>query len=841
MKRAIRGYSGTKSSEVSPRETQNREVALKAAEEGIVLLKNDGTLPLFAGEKVALFGVGAAHTIKGGTGSGDVNEREVVSIYQGFLNAGVSLVNKEWLDESVQIYEDSRIAWRDQILQLMEEEPEHNLFNVYSSNVYTMPEGKEIRESDIADAGITFYVISRTAGEAADRFNEEGDYYLTKREIRDLKFLSDHSEKVVVILNTGGQIDVKEILALPNLGALLSVSQPGMEGGNALAKAVTGEITPSGKLTDTWAINYEDFPNAETFSHMNGDVTNELYEEGIFVGYRYFDSFEKPVEFPFGYGLSYTSFEIKTKTIAFAENQGSITVQVKNTGNRLSGKEVVQIYISCPQKHIQKEYRRLVGFAKTDLLHPGETTELKIHFPAKSLAYFDERESAWMVEKGRYGVWIGNSLSNLSLEGVLEAEENFVLEKVQHICPLQKELEELQVPSELMESRKAEEEQWIVEHQLPITQIVIQEEYAKHYVNQKYHDLAEELTEKLTEEQLISMVVGEVNASQSNALGAAGIKVPGAAGETSSILEKDYDVPGVAMADGPAGVRIMKSYQVDKTTGHIHSQGIRGAIEGGLFAVPMEYENTDTYYQYCTAIPVGTLLAQTWNIGLLEEVGIAVAKELEEFGISWWLAPGMSLHRNPLCGRNFEYYSEDPMLSGTMAAAITRGVQSVPGVGTTIKHFACNNQEDNRMGSNSVLSERALREIYLRSFEIAVKTSQPMAIMTSYNLINGVHAANNKDLCTTVVREEWGFSGIIMTDWTTTEKRGGSTAWKCAEAGNDLIMPGTLGDMENIRQALSEGELNVEDLKSCVVRLLTIIFQTLGYEDPASYNRQFNV
>lgn len=315
--------------------------------------------------------------------------------------------------------------------------------------------------------------------------------------------------------------------------------------------------------------------------------------------------------------------------------------------------------------------------------------------------------------------------------------------------------------------------------------------------------------------------------------------VPGAAGETSGILEETYDVPGISMADGPAGLRLIKKYDINTETGEVYDVGLLAALEGGYFNKNEVHEGADTYYQYCTAFPIGTLLAQSWNPELLEEVGQAVAVEMQEFGVAWWLAPGMNVHRNPLCGRNFEYYSEDPMLTGMTAAAITRGVQSVGGVGTTIKHFACNNQEDNRMGSNSILSERVLREIYLKGFEIAVKTAQPMAIMTSYNLVNGVHTPNSKDLCTIVVREEWDFQGIIMTDWTTTLPEGGSISWKCAKAGNDLIMPGFQGDVDSIQTALASGELTREDLKACVVRMLKVIYQTLGYEDSVAYGAQF--
>lgn len=283
----------------------------------------------------------------------------------------------------------------------------------------------------------------------------------------------------------------------------------------------------------------------------------------------------------------------------------------------------------------------------------------------------------------------------------------------------------------------------------------------------------------------------------------------------------------------------MKKYEADRTTGQVYTEGILSALEGGFFASKEPHENTDTYYQYATAIPVGTLLTQTWDVSLVAEAGRAVAEEMLEFGVSWWLAPGMNIHRNPLCGRNFEYYSEDPVVSGRIAAAITLGVQSMPGVGTTVKHFACNNQEDNRMGSDSIVSERALREIYLRGFEIAVKTSQPMAIMTSYNLINGVHTANSHDLCIEAARKEWDFKGILMTDWTTTSKRGGSSAWKCIAAGNDLIMPGTYDDRDSILNALHGGALSRNDLEDCVKRLLTVIFQTSVYEDAVSYGEQF--
>lgn len=837
MKRRVRTYSGTVNQVVSEREQKNRAITREAATEGIVLLKNEGVLPLKKDCKVGLFGSGAVATIKGGTGSGDVNERACVNIYQGFMNAGITVVNRDWMEDLKKRYVQSREDWRADILHEMEGREPLELFQIYSNHTYKVPFGREITASDLEDAEVLFYVISRIAGEAADRLAAEGDYYLTEHEKQELKVLSGYDKPLVVIINTGGQIDMKDVLATENVKAVVNMSQAGMEGGNALADVLTGAVTPSGKLTDTWAKDYMDFPNSKTFSHNNNDVNQERYEEGIYVGYRYFDSFEREVEYPFGYGLSYTDFSIMTDAVLVAGTEAEVKVTVKNTGSLYAGKEVVQVYVSCPQGKLTKEYKRLCGFAKTGLLAPQESECLSIHIPTEFFASFSEADSAWICEMGQYAIWVGNSLRDISLEAVLEVKEDVILEKVEHICPLQTELEEL-----VCENAAKLETAWLneaEEKKLTPVEFVPRLSVREPVEANKYDTMAEELVEKLTDDELIYMVIGEISKGQENALGSAGIMVPGAAGETSGILEEKYDVPGISMADGPAGVRLIKQYSVSRETGEIYDVGLLAALEGGFFAQPKEHPDADTYYQYCTAFPVGTMLAQTWNTDILEKVGRAVGVEMQEFGVAWWLAPGMNIHRNPLCGRNFEYYSEDPVLTGRIAAAITRGVQSLGGVGTTIKHFAANNQEDNRMGSDSIMSERVLREIYLKGFEIAVKTAQPMAIMTSYNLINGVHTANSKDLCTTVARTEWGFEGIIMTDWTTTFPHGGSASYKCVEAGNDLMMPGFMGDIENIRAALADGRLKKEELKTCVKRLLKIIYQTNGYENAPAYGEQF--
>lgn len=831
-------FSGFLSPEVQPQEAVHREVARNAAAEGYVLIKNDGALPLKKETPVALFGRGAGKTIKGGTGSGDVNEREVVSIWKGLENEGVTITSRSWLEDYDQIFTQTQEERRDKILAMVQEESGmYGFYKALISNPFIVPTGKEITMDEVGGADHAIYVIGRVAGEGADRKVEAGDYYLTDREKADLKALCDICSHVIVIINTGSQIDLQYLQSLEGIHAIILMSQGGMEGGNAMADVLLGIRNFSGKTTDTWALDFNDFPNSAYFSHLSGNVEKEEYIEDIYVGYRYFDTFGIPTAVPFGFGLSYTTFDISFGYLTTDGNTVSTTVLVKNTGNT-DGKEVVQIYASCPQTELPKEHRRLCAFAKTDLLAPGESQELTISFPVKGLASFSETQSAWIMERGMYGIWVGNSIADATLCSALKVDAETILEQVNHICPLKKSLETLTAPD--ASSFEAAWQNELAEKKCPVVTLTPIPESKPVYHTSEAEIAAKELVEKLTTEDLIRICVGNGRRGQeNNIIGSAGTSVPGAAGETTDHMAEEWNVAGVSMADGPAGLRLVKKYHVDRTTGDILDVDLTSAMEGGFFAEPHTYENADAYYQYCTSFPVGTLLAQSWNTEAICDVGKAVAEEMETFGVAWWLAPGMNIHRNPLCGRNFEYFSEDPVVSGVCAAAITLGVQQIPGMGTTIKHLACNNQEDNRTGSDSILTERALREIYLRGFEIAVKTSQPMCIMTSYNLINGLHAANHPDLCTVVPREEWGFQGMIMTDWGTTTL-GGSTPWQCISAGNDIIMPGTDSDIVDITDALKNGSLSMDALKDCAVHMLKLIFQASDYENCVSYLNQFD-
>ena len=830
-----RTFSGTRDPKVQDWETEHRQLAKEAAAEGIVLLKNeDQLLPLKAGSKVALYGAGAGRTIKGGTGSGDVNERERVTIWQGMKNAGFEITSEDWIRSYEKIYEKARQDWKDDIVTRSGGNSGNvmDFFTVYSTTPFVMPTGDPVEKPEKEETDTAIYVLSRVAGEGADRNAAKGDYYLKEDEHQMLSDLCCYYKNVIVAVNAGGQVDLSFMDEFSGIKALLILSQPGMEGGNAFADVISGKVNPSGKLVDSWAYRYEDYPNAASFSHNNGNVKKEFYEEGIYVGYRYFDTFAVPVRYGFGYGLSYTTFEIKEKNIQCDnEHNIQISVSVKNTGDT-AGKEVVQIYAALPGGQVEKEAHRLVAYEKTALLQPQEEQTLTFKISADRFTFYAEEKAAWVLEKGFHGIFVGTSLESATLAGGLELEQDVILEKVKNLFPLKESLKELQQKSGQTEKREAALKVQAVEKGLPVLEIGAAGFETKEILYKKNSELVEkeaaEFVDTLSIEELINLAAGDPGKAQGGNLGAAGISVPGSAGETHRCaIEKG--LASIVLADGPAGLRLMKYYHVND--GRIVSMPFEFSLEGGLFYDGSTDLPGERYYQYCTAIPVGTMLAQTWNTGLIQEVGAMIGKEMEYFGVTLWLAPGMNIHRNPLCGRNFEYYSEDPYVAGTIAAAMTKGVQSNYGCGTTIKHFACNNQEDNRMGSDSIVSERSLRELYLKGFEIAVKESHPLSIMTSYNLINGIHAANSYDLCTDVARNEWGFGGAIMTDWTTTENGADCTASGCMRAGNDLVMPGCFGDHDNLKKELEEGTLKPEDLKACIARLVSVIWRSNQYEE----------
>ena len=841
-------YSGSLTDAVSKREILHQDLARQAAEEGIVLLKNkDGLLPLDLKEKVALYGSGALYTLKGGTGSGDVNSRKTCSLLEGMVKEGFQISSRPWLDDYVRVYESARSAWREEILKEAGRSADGNaLFDVYSSHPFAAPAGRFLEASDLAlsDTDIAIFVISRQAGEGKDREVVRGDYYLSDYEERMIQDLAQSYDKLILIINSGGPIDLSFSDQYDQIKAILYISQPGMAGGEAAARVLSGKTCPSGRLSSSWAYHYEDYPNAANFSHNNGNLEQEIYSEGIFVGYRYFDSFGVKVRYPFGYGQSYTKFSISSGLVSRDEGQGCPVInyktKVRNTG-KWPGKEVVQLYALCPQTLQIRELKQLCAFAKTDLLEPGQETELCLSFDLTGLASFCEKDSSYRLAKGTYYLMAGNSSANLTPAAALHLDSEVLVRKVSPVCQPESPLKDMAPYIDRLEDAYRKIAEKARKMGVPVLNIrgrILEKSCARALQDHRQEPaqapkkqaagtVVRDYIDRLSLDDKLLLLVGRHARGEDNiVLGAASVSVPGAAGETCPIEKENVSIPCISLADGPAGLRLVPRYTVGED-GKPNQIGFKASMENGFF---MNEEDLDTegtsYYQYCTAFPSGTLLAQTWNLPLISEVGRAVAKEMEEFGVTLWLAPGMNIQRNPLCGRNFEYYSEDPLLSGKMAGAMTRGVQSQPGTGTTVKHFCCNNNEDNRMGVDAVISERALREIYLRNFEIAVREAQPLALMTSYNKINGIHAANNKDLLETVLRGEWGFKGMVMTDWTTTSAQGGSMAWKCIWAGNDLIMPGNDEDMDDIRWAYDQGLLTMEEIDSCLARIIGLILGT---------------
>ncbi len=840
------------SKEISEREKRNMDRSRKIAANGMVLLANNGILPLTPDDKaIALFGSGARRTVKGGTGSGDVNSRVVYHVEQGLEDAGFTIGTKEWLDRYDFACNSALQAWGNHFQETVLEKGWDGVGEALT-NPYRDPEEPDIGEKDLmgTNAEYVIYVIGRISGEGADRKLAGGDYELSEKEISNLKFLTEHYEHTIVIINAGGVIDTKFLRNQKGISAIVLMSQAGCAGGLALADILTGKVTPSGHLTTTWAENYSDYPSYDTFSYQNQNVDDEYYTEGIYVGYRYFDSFGKKPAYPFGFGLSYTDFVIESNEVNLNADHIVISANVKNVGERYSGRETVQVYVSQPQGKLDKAYQMLVGFAKTSVLAPGEVETLEIQFPLRSMESYDEENAAFVLEEGNYYIRVGNHSRNTHIIAALHIGETIVSKQVANKVCKDCELSTWTADESLFftyAEEKVEKETapvMEVDPKLIQTEVVSYDSEKQRFITNIEHPITledvlndkanvEELTAQLSAEELASIVVGSARGgfAQNSTIGAASSACPGAAGDTTSELIESRGIINLSLADGPAGLRLSKSFVADQEDNII--PGLGESSMGNLpellgMPVPERPEDAVDYYQYCTAIPIATLLAQTWDLALIEEAGDIVGEEMEEFGVTLWLAPGMNIHRNPLCGRNFEYYSEDPLISGLCAAADTIGVQSHKGCSTTIKHFALNNQEDNRAHSNSHCSERALREIYLKGFEIAIQKANPKALMTSYNLVNGIHTANHKELLTDILRDEWKFQGLVMTDWGTTDptegalKYGSSDPVLCIKSGNDLIMPGSQRDVDALISAVGK-ELTLEELQICANRVLSLV------------------
>lgn len=776
----------------------HRQLSKNAAKEGMVLLKNHKSLlPFSKGSRLALFGKASFDYVKGGGGSGDVTVDYVVNMYEGLKALG----------DHVSIHEKLADFYRKNVAQQYEAGTEPGMTVEPALSEELVKEARAFTDTAVI-------TICRFSGEGWDRKSsydhgqdpekeegllkksrelfERGDFYLSNAENAMVELVKKHFDKIAVILNVGGMVDTSWFAKDDAISSVLMAWQGGMEGGKAAAELLCGIGNPSGKLSDTFAGALEDYPSTATF-HVSDDYVD--YSEDIYVGYRYFETLPgaaDKVNYPFGYGLSYTTFSMKAGEVKGKDGTYCLPVEVTNTG-KWAGKEVVQIYGSAPQGKLGKPSRELVAFEKTRELQPGESQTLFIDFSVEALASYDDlgkvRGSAYVLEAGDYSFYAGNSVRDVEkVDIVYHLDETKVVEQLSRkLAPagLAKRL----CADGSMETLPAGEEndpRAILVEKTPSEKLdgcmpAVRAQEGRNCWTHPYKegarpliDVAEgrmsldEFTAQLTDEELAHLLGGQPNTGVANTFGFGNLP--------------EYGVPNVMTADGPAGLRIQPECGV-----------------------------------HTTAWPCATLLACTFNRELVYQVGEAGAKEVKENNIGVWLTPAINIHRSPLCGRNFEYYSEDPYLAGVLAGEMVRGIQSQH-IAATVKHFACNNKETNRRDSDSRVSERALREIYLKAFEIIVKTADPWCIMSSYNIINGHRASECRELLEDILRGEWGYQGMVTTDWWTLGEH-----CKEVKAGNDIKMG--CGVTENLLKAKEAGILGREEMEICGKRILGLILK----------------
>ena len=772
----------------------------EAAKEGMVLLKNRGDiLPLKKGTRVALFGKAAFDYVKGGGGSGDVTVAYIRNLYEGL----------KMQKDVVSIFEPLCDYYRKDV--------ERQYAQGSIPGMTIEPEvPRELLDEAKAYADTAVISICRFSGEGWDRKSivdtdnknmgegeldmavrsskifANGDFCLSAQEAAMVETVKKNFPRVVVVMNVGGMVDTSWFVREDAIGAVLMAWQGRMEGGLAAAELLAGKGNPSGKLSDTFAQTLEDYPSTGDF-HESRDYVN--YTEDIYVGYRYFETVpgaDQKVNYPFGFGLSYTTFQTDVLSAEEKEGQVRIQVEITNTGSR-DGKEVVQVYFEAPQGRLGKPKRQLIAFAKTRSLRPGESQRLYLSFEIRDMASYDDtgkvQKAAYVLEKGDYFFHVGTSVRDtVRLDYVYQVKGDTVTEQ------LESRLTPSELPRRMLSDGSYEEvpqregndpnanelermPEDMMEGYVPAVRPrdryqLWREPYKKgaHIFKEVAEGklTPEEFLAQLTDEETAQLLGGQPNTGVANTFGYGNLP--------------EYGVPSVMTADGPAGLRI--------------------APECGVTT---------------TCWPCSTLLACSWNPEIVEAVGLAGGAEVKENNIAVWLTPAVNIHRSPLCGRNFEYYSEDPYLAGKLASAMVRGIQANH-IGATVKHFALNNKETNRKNSDSRVSERAAREIYLKAFEIIVREAKPWSIMTSYNIINGHRASENADLLEGILRGEWGFDGCITTDWWTCGEH-----YKEVKAGNDIKMG--CGYPERLLDALEKGCLTRKEMDACALRVLKLILK----------------
>lgn len=776
------------------------QLSKNAAKEGMVLLKNnDNVLPLKKGTKVALFGKGTFDYVKGGGGSGDVTVAYTRSLYEGL----------KLKKDKITIFEELCDFYKKDIKEQydagsvpgMTIEPAIPAELLNRAKAFTdtaivsicrySGEGWD-RNSIIDPDHIPLWDYEREMLEASEKIFENGDFFLSSKEEKMVDIVKQNFNKVIVVLNIGGMFDTSWFANDDRIQSSLLALQGGMEGGLAAAELLIGEGTPSGKLCDTYAKTLDDYPSTYNF-HESRDYVD--YTDDIYVGYRYFETIPgaaDKVNYPFGYGLSYTVFDVAAIDTVCENENVTVTVKVTNTGDS-SGKEVIQLYLSKPQGQLGNPAKELVAFKKTRELLPGETQIVKLSCDITSFAAYDDlgkiQKSAYILEKGTYHFFVGTSVRDVN-----KLKFNYVLNDNKIVKQLSAKLVPTNLNKRMLADGSYEElpisksfdtdsseigvlDNIYKEGATPMVRAIPSYQLGNGIPRNGDHDLIEiyegkismdDFVSQLTIDELAHLLGGQPNVGVANTFGFGNLP--------------EYGIPSVMTADGPAGVRITEDVGVSTT-----------------------------------AFPCSTLLACTWNPEIVQAVGQAGGAELKENNLGLWLTPAINIHRSPLCGRNFEYYSEDPYLTGILGGAMVCGIQS-NNVGATVKHFALNNKETNRKDSDSRVSERAAREIYLKAFEMIIKAEKPWAVMSSYNIINGHRSSECKELLTDILRDEWGYEGMVTSDWWTFGEH-----YKETKAGNDLKMGN--GYPDRVKMAYKKGAITRKEIEISVKNILSLILK----------------
>lgn len=788
--------------ELQKYEKQHLQTLEEISSECALFLKrsnSDFPLDISSIEEIGLYGNGVRHTLKGGTGSGNVESHIFNNIEQAFENRGIKVLSKAYLDKYDEILKN---AEKDFVKLMKKKGKQEGIAPVkyFFGKCLTEP------DYDLSDYlipnKVSIYVLSRKMGEGNDRENIKGQYKLSDTEINTIKWLKENSKKFLLVLNVGAPIDISDIGTF--VDNILLISYLGQKTSETLVHIVLGETYPSGKLPVTWD-KYENYP-----SQNFGDINETYYKEGVFVGYRYFTSINKAPMYPFGFGLGYTDFQLTLKNVSKDKDKFTIYITIKNVGQH-KGKEVAQIYLSkVSTKEFPNPAVELVGFKKSKELLPTQSEEVSITFSPADFANFDEKLSAYVLKKGIYLIKFGNDSSSLQTCASFEIEKDIVIQSVKRY---EHEINVNEDEHIFVSNYKKESCHFIMNE----NDLIVKNPSKTQLKNENFAEI-----NKLSNDELILMCMGNISSGMKGMIGDSCESVLGGAGETC--LNVKSINKSLVLADGPAGVRITSKCLLSKNKKYKLSvdpmwEDLSKYLPKFISSLVMNKKNQkrkgERYYQYTTSIPVANALASSFSEDVVNKCGLIIADEMLRFGVGVILSPSMNIVRNPLCGRNFEYYSEDPYLTSKLVSQFVNAVQSNGVTKACIKHYLCNNQENNRFQSNSIVSIRTIREIYLRPFLNVVSKSSPYSLMTSYNLVNGEHSSESSYFIKDVLREEMNYCGLIMTDWISSgtinnphSKNETVFAYKALKAGVNLLMPGGKSDIKNLKQSLKKGLIN---------------------------------